>query len=91
MKEPQLVAKVMREMKENVKIPCTLKCRLGVDQFDSYEFLKEFIQLCHQNGGVNHFIVHARKAYLKGLNPHENRTIPPLKYEFGIFYERIIL
>lgn len=83
MKEPELVAGIMREMRKSVLIPCTVKCRLGVDDFDSWDFFRNFVDVVHNQGGVQHFIIHARKAYLKGLNPHENRTVPPLKYDFG--------
>ncbi|CAD8046816.1 unnamed protein product [Paramecium primaurelia] len=82
MKEPHLVAKCMKTMKEAVKIPCTVKCRLGVDNLDTYEFVRNFIEIVNKEGQVNHFIMHARKAFLKGLNPHENRTVPPLKYDW---------
>ena len=62
----------------------TIKCRLGVDHLDSYEFAKEFVDKVSKGSGIKHFIIHARKAILKGLNPAENRTIPPLRYEYGI-------
>jgi tRNA-dihydrouridine synthase A len=65
-------------MQSAVKIPCTVKCRLGVDEFDSYEFAKEFVNVVSKEGGVTHFIIHARKAFLKGLSPLENRNVPPL-------------
>jgi tRNA-dihydrouridine synthase A len=65
-------------MQSAVKIPCTVKCRLGVDEFDSYDFAKDFINEVSHEGGVKHFIIHARKAFLKGLSPAENRNIPPL-------------
>lgn len=81
MKEPSLVAECLRSMEEAVDIPVTVKCRLGVDDFDSYEFLKTYIDTIAEETNVNHFIVHARKAYLKGLNPKENRTVPPLIYD----------
>lgn len=83
MKKPEEVASMTAAMKKAVSIPITVKCRLGVDEFDSYDFAKQFIETVSTKGSVNHFIVHARKAYLKGLNPAENRTIPPLKYEYG--------
>jgi len=68
-------------MKDSVKIPVSVKCRLGVDEFDSYEFFKEFVDTVAKDGKVTHFIIHARKAFLKGLNPKENRNIPPLMYD----------
>lgn len=68
-------------MQSAVKIPCTVKCRLGVDEFDSYEFVKDFVTEVSTEGGVKHFVIHARKAILKGLSPAENRNVPPLQYE----------
>mmetsp|Transcript_1810 Transcript_1810/g.209 ORF Transcript_1810/g.209 Transcript_1810/m.209 type:complete len:128 (-) Transcript_1810:324-707(-) len=62
-------------------IPVTVKCRLGADKMDSYEELTNFINVVGQSG-VDHFIVHARKCILKGLTPHQNRTIPPLNYDW---------
>jgi tRNA-dihydrouridine synthase A len=73
----------MKTLVTSVNIPCTVKCRLGVDNLDSYEFVRNFIEIVHKEGGVTHFVMHARKAYLKGLNPHENRTVPPLRYDWG--------
>lgn len=69
MKEPKLVAECLLAMKKAVNIPVSVKCRLGVDEFDDEEFLKYFIKLVHENSGIDHFIIHARKAFLKGLNP----------------------
>jgi tRNA-dihydrouridine synthase A len=60
----------------------TVKCRLGVDDLDSWEDLVKFIKTVSEQGGVNKFILHARKAFLKGLDPKQNRTIPPLKYDW---------
>lgn len=84
MKSPDLVATATREMKkvlpENGNI--TVKCRIGVDDDESYESLCKFIKIVHEKGMVNHFIIHARKAILGGLSPAQNRTIPPLKYEY---------
>lgn len=82
MKKPDLVANLMKAMSSAVTIPCTVKCRLGVDNLDTYEFCKGFVGNVSQNGNVQHFIIHARKAFLKGLNPAENRNIPPLKYDY---------
>jgi len=69
-------------MKKQVKIPITVKCRLGVDDKDSYPDVVEFIKTVSEEGGITKFIIHARKAFLSGLNPKENRTIPPLKYSW---------
>ena len=83
MKEAPLVRECMEAMQKAVSIRCTVKCRLGVDEFDTYEFLVGFIKEVSgdSKGPIRHFIIHARKAFLKGLNPAQNRTIPPLIYE----------
>ena len=65
-----------------MNIPVTIKCRLGVDDVDKWEDIVNFIQTVSEKGGVNKFILHARKAFLKGLNPKENRNVPPLKYDW---------
>lgn len=57
-----------------------------MDDFDTYEFARDFVEIVHREGGVSHFIVHARKAFLKGLNPSQNRSVPPLNYEYGNVY-----
>ena len=80
MAEPRLVAQCMTAMREAVKIPVTVKCRIGIDDRDDYGFFEEFV-LTVRDAGVDVFIVHARKAHLKGLSPKENREIPPLRYE----------
>lgn len=59
----------------------TVKCRIGVDDVDDYASLHTFIRTVSNNSPVEHFVVHARKCLLKGLNPHQNRTIPPLRYD----------
>ena len=63
-------------------IPITVKCRLGVDDLDSWDNIVHFIKTVSEKGGCTKFIIHARKAHLKGLNPKQNRTIPPLKYSW---------
>lgn len=80
MAEPELVAGCVAKMVEAVKIPITVKTRIGIDNEDSYEKLCEFIQIV-SSAGCPVFIIHARKAWLKGLSPKENRTIPPLRYD----------
>jgi tRNA-dihydrouridine synthase A len=80
MKQPQLVADCVAAMQAVVKIPITVKTRIGVDDLDSYEYLQQFIQKIAQ-AGCQVFIIHARKAWLKGLSPKENREIPPLRYD----------
>ena len=80
MAEPELVAQCVDSMKQQVDIPVTVKSRIGIDDQDSYEFLHQFIDIV-KNAGCEHFIVHARKAWLSGLSPKQNREIPPLDYE----------
>lgn len=80
MAQPDLVARCIDAIKSKVDIPVTVKTRVGIDLHDSYEFLTDFIQRVAATG-CNKFIVHARKAWLKGLSPKQNREIPPLQYE----------
>jgi tRNA-dihydrouridine synthase A len=79
MREPQRVADSMAAMGAAVGIPVTVKCRLGVDEQDPEISLFTLVDLCAE-AGVDTFIVHARKAWLQGLSPKENRTVPPLDY-----------
>ncbi len=79
MLEPDLVAESMAAMRQAVKIPVTAKHRLGVDEVEDYRYLARFVEKL-AGVGIEAFIIHARKAYLKGLSPAENRTIPPLRY-----------
>jgi tRNA-dihydrouridine synthase A len=79
MREPDLVADCVAAMQAVVKIPVTVKCRIGVDDQDPRESLFGFIERVSM-AGCRHFVVHARKAWLKGLSPKENRDIPPLDY-----------
>ncbi|OEE78205.1 tRNA dihydrouridine(20/20a) synthase DusA [Vibrio genomosp. F6] len=81
MAEPQLVADCVAAMKDVVDIPVTVKTRIGIDDHDSYEFLTDFISIVSEKGGCEQFTIHARKAWLSGLSPKENREIPPLDYE----------
>ena len=80
MKEPGLVSECINEMHKSVNIPITVKCRIGVDDMDKESELDRFVEEV-SSSGCNTFIVHARKAWLKGLSPKENREIPPLDYE----------
>ncbi len=80
MLEPELVADCVSEMSRAVSIPVTVKSRIGVDEKDSYEELHDFVKKISV-AGCKTFIIHARKAWLKGLSPKENREIPPLNYE----------
>jgi tRNA-dihydrouridine synthase A len=79
MREPELVAEGMAAIAAAVKVPATVKCRIGVDDQDPEEALFRLVDLCAA-AGVRHFVVHARKALLQGLSPKENRDIPPLVY-----------
>lgn len=80
MAEPETVAACVRAMQKAVSIPVTVKSRIGIDDMDEYEDLTRFIQLVAE-AGCDTFIVHARKAWLKGLSPKQNREVPPLMYE----------
>lgn len=80
MGEPDLVARCLAAIKEAVDIPVTVKTRIGIDDQDSYDFLVDFVRIVSEVGGCDNFTVHARKAWLSGLSPKENRDIPPLDY-----------
>ena len=80
MKRPDLVAECVAAMREAVAVPVTVKCRLGVDEQDPEEVLPEFIARIAA-AGCERFIVHARKAWLQGLSPKENRDVPPLDHD----------
>ena len=80
MREPALVAECFQAMRSAVSIPVTVKCRLGVDEQDEYADLQHFIEVVAA-AGCTVFVVHARKAWLKGLSPKENRDVPPLNYQ----------
>ncbi|MCP5425552.1 MAG: tRNA dihydrouridine(20/20a) synthase DusA [Gammaproteobacteria bacterium] len=80
MLEPQRVADCLAAMTAAVNVPVTVKTRIGVDDHDSYEELTDFVECCIA-AGCRTFIVHARKAWLQGLSPRQNREIPPLRYE----------
>src|SRR5687768_4534164 len=79
MREPELVADCMAAMAGAVKVPVTVKCRIGVDDQDPEDSLFRLVELSAQ-AGVKLFVVHARKALLQGLSPKENRDVPPLNY-----------
>ena len=80
MAQPQLVARAVTAMQEAVSIPVTVKHRIGIDDRDRYEDLREFVKIV-ADAGCRNFTVHARKAWLQGLSPKENRDVPPLRYE----------
>ena len=80
MREPVLVADCVAAMRAAAAVPVTVKCRLGVDDQDPHESLRRMIERCEAAGATT-FVVHARKAWLEGLSPKENRDVPPLDYE----------
>lgn len=80
MAEPALVADSVKAMRDAVSIDVTVKHRIGIDEIDSYDFVRDFVGTVAE-AGCRTFIVHARNAILKGLTPKENREIPPLRYE----------
>jgi tRNA-dihydrouridine synthase A len=80
MLEPQRVAECVAAMRAAVAVPVTVKTRLGVDEHDSYAFVRDFVATVAA-AGCETFVVHARKAWLSGLSPRQNREIPPLHYE----------
>ena len=81
MKEADIVRDCIKTMISESSSEVSVKCRIGVDEFESYNFFKEFISNV-ADSGCNTFFVHARKAFLKGLDPKKNRTLPPLKYDY---------
>ncbi len=82
MAEPELVGRCLAAMREAVSVPVTVKCRVGIDDQDD-DALERFAWTVHALSGVTVFIVHARKAWLEGLSPKENREVPPLRYELA--------
>jgi tRNA-dihydrouridine synthase A len=80
MREPALVGDCVKAMRDAVPVPVTVKCRIGVDDQDEYADLQRFTDTMLE-AGVEVLVVHARKAWLQGLSPKENREIPPLDYQ----------
>ncbi len=80
MERPALVADCVRAMQDQADVPVTVKCRIGVDDQDPETVLPDFLERVSA-AGVSHFVIHARKAWLQGLSPKENREIPPLNYD----------
>ncbi|KAL7120535.1 hypothetical protein ACP275_02G128200 [Erythranthe tilingii] len=78
----KFVADAMSVISANTDVPVTVKCRIGVDNHDSYNELCDFIHKVSSQSPTKHFIIHSRKALLNGISPKENRSIPPLKYEY---------
>jgi tRNA-dihydrouridine synthase A len=87
MAHAQLVSDALKAMSDRVDLPITIKHRIGIDDFDSYSFLRDFVGTVAQSGCTT-FIVHARKAILKGLSPKQNRDVPPLDYQRVIQLKR---
>lgn len=87
MAEPTLVADCVKAMRDAVDVDVTVKHRIGINDVDSYEFMRDFVGEIAA-AGCSTFIVHARNAILKGLSPKENREIPPLKYEYAYRLKR---
>jgi len=81
MEEPGLVSDCVKAMRDVVSIPVTVKHRIGIDEVEHYEYLRDFVGEVAE-AGCDVFVVHARNAILKGLSPKENREIPPLKYDY---------
>ncbi|CAN5265042.1 tRNA dihydrouridine(20/20a) synthase DusA [soil metagenome] len=82
MAEPKLVADCVKAMRDAVSIDVTVKHRIGINEIESYDFVRDFVGTISEAGSKT-FIVHSRNAILKGLSPKENREIPPLRYEFA--------
>jgi len=80
MNYPSKVAKCIEALRDNCNLPITIKHRIGVDNNDSFSNLNNFVRQISE-AGTERFTIHARKAFLKGLNPKENRNIPPLRYD----------
>ena len=87
MAEPDLVADCVKAMRDAVSIDVTVKHRIGIDNHDSYGFMRDFVGAV-ADAGCRTFIVHARSAILKGLSPKENREIPPLKHDYAYQLKR---
>jgi len=87
MAEPHLVADGVKAMVDVVDMPVTVKHRIGIDQVESYDFVRDFVGTVSQ-AGCSTFIVHARNAWLKGLSPKDNREIPPLRYVWAYQLKR---
>lgn len=80
MTTPELVARGVEAMRAATALPVTVKCRIGVDDADSYDDLRRFVDVVAE-AGCGTFVVHARKAWLQGVSPRENREVPPLRYD----------
>jgi tRNA-dihydrouridine synthase A len=87
MAEPELVAECVKAMVDAVSIPVTVKHRIGINQNESYSFVRDFVGIVSA-AGCRTFIVHARNAWLQGLSPKENREVPPLRYEMVLLLKQ---
>jgi tRNA-dihydrouridine synthase A len=87
MAEPQLVADCVKAMRDVVDIDVTVKHRIGINEVETYDFVRDFVGTVAE-AGCRTFVVHARNAILKGLSPKENREVPPLKYDFAYRLKR---
>ncbi|WP_225030276.1 tRNA dihydrouridine(20/20a) synthase DusA [Xinfangfangia pollutisoli] len=87
MERPALVADCVKAMQDQADVPVTVKCRIGVDDQDPAQVLPDFLQQVAA-AGVRHVVIHARKAWLQGLSPKENREIPPLDYDLVLQMKR---
>ncbi len=81
MAEPALVADCVKAMRDAMRLPVSVKHRLGIDRIETYDFVRDFVGTVAA-AGCHTFLVHARNAVLKGLSPKDNRSVPPLKYEY---------
>lgn len=87
MAEPQLVADCVKAMVDAVQVPVSVKHRIGIDNTESYDFVRDFVGTVSE-AGCRIFIVHARNAWLKGLSPKANREVPPLRYDWAYRLKR---
>jgi tRNA-dihydrouridine synthase A len=87
MAEPELVAECVAAMDAAASVPVTVKTRIGIDDMDSYDSLARFVEHM-QAAGCSTIIIHARKAFLQGLSPRENRSVPPLRYDYAYRIKR---
>ena len=83
MAEPELVADCVKAMRDVTDLPVTVKHRIGIDRFEDFGFMRDFVGTVASRGGCDVFIVHARNAWLQGISPKENRELPPLRYELA--------
>lgn len=83
MAEPELVADCLKAMADASALPVTVKHRIGIDREENYGFVRDFVGTVAERGGCKVFLVHARNAWLKGLNPKQNREVPPLRHELA--------